>query len=257
MFAIAWKEYRQIRLVALLLVTVLLVVYFAAGLTPWADSRAPLVPTGIVIIVAMLGATAFTEEKQSGTWVFLAALPMRVSVRWLSKALSNLAIAAGAVGIFLAFLSVAQRAGLLSSTETYRCGLAKAILLAGVLAAVWSAGVFYSSVFDRSVTAMLLTWAVIAGLFSPGSFLSLGQMISETSLSVEVTVALAIAIFLFGAVSIVFLLASFLFERRMPGRPSAVEKALWAPAVTIAAVAGPMFALLGLVHLIRLLRGIS
>jgi len=226
-FAIAWKEYRQIRLVALLLVAVLLIIYFVVGFTPWSDVRPALVPIGVGIIVSLSAALAFAEEKPSGTDLFLSSLPLGHARRWLGKAAVNLLLTGGALILFVSLVFLLDRVsfeGLRGEGFFTVEGLCTS---AALLFTLWSVAVFYSSAFERSVVAMLFAWATVgAGLYIAADRLD-GGVITSTSAWNRVPerlVVLTLLVPLLAVLNGTFLLGSLLLERKMPRRLRFVEK---------------------------------
>ena len=158
MFAIAWKEYRQIRLVALSLVGVVMAAYVLLPATPWAEGRFALIGIGVAFAATLVGALAFSEEKRGGTDVFLRTLPVGPVRRWAAGLAANLALTVATISLLLLAVDVvnillfggrpgSRAARLLGDPQTWL-----------VLLALWSLAVFGSTVFENALLAMLFAF---------------------------------------------------------------------------------------------------
>ncbi|MFH0964361.1 MAG: ABC transporter permease, partial [Planctomycetota bacterium] len=161
MFAIAWKEYRQIRVTGALVVGTLAVMYFVMWASPWSGYRSGVVMIGVPVLVALLGGMCFSEERRRGTDRFLGGLPVGALRRWLASAGANAFMTAFAVAVVFLLLTVwpgTPEQDLLGDVTRES---APAVLL---LFALWSAAVFWSSVVSGGISAMILTLGTAAAV---------------------------------------------------------------------------------------------
>lgn len=240
MLALAWKEYRQIRLVALLLVAVLLAIYFVVGFTPWSDVRVALIPIGVGIIVSVSAALAFAEEKPSRTYLFLSALPLGHARRWFGKAGVNLLLTAATLILFVSLVCLLDRESFEELRGKVSFNAEELCVGASVLFTLWSAAVFYSSAFERSVVAMLFTWGTLGAVVYTVARVEHARFFSAYGVwprSVAHSAFLVVIFSLLGVLCVTFLVSSLLLERKMPRRPRFVEKVAGVLA-TLAVAAG-------------------
>lgn len=161
MFAIAWKEYRQVRFAGLAMIGLLVAGYGALCWTPWADAGRVLIGIGACFAATLVGALAFSEEKAAGTDVFLRTLPVGPVRRWAAGLAANLVLAAATIGVLLLAVHVMDvlRLGRLAEGRLARVlGDPQALVM---LLALWSLAVFGSTVFENALLALL--FAFVAG----------------------------------------------------------------------------------------------
>jgi len=167
MLALAWKEYRQIRLVGVLLLAVLTLAYVASWASPWAQYRGGVLFAGPVIMVSLIGVLAFAQERRDRTDRFLAALPLGGPRRWLGKAIASFLFACAAVAVLLLaiFLIDGESRSELFGEVPFPY-LPWSVFGFGLLLPLWAASLFYSTLFERPVTALVWSLGTLVAGFA-------------------------------------------------------------------------------------------
>ena len=248
MFAIAWKEYRQIRLVGVLLLAVLVLAYVASWASPWAQYRWGVLFAGPVIIVSLIGVLAFAQERHDRTDRFLAALPLGGVKRWVGKTSANFVFTCAGVGILLLAIFLIDgesRSALLG--EAAFPHLPWSVFGFGVLLPLWAASLFYSALFERPATALvwglmtLVAGFILALRLKDGIDLSCGGELFRLEFVIPALLATP---------TIVFLSGSFIVEAKRKAGLRGSTKAFAVITVPIACLLAAVLVMsLGVVHI--------
>ena len=237
MLALAWKEYRQIRLVAALLLVTLLAAYVISWASPWAQYRGGVIFIGPMVIISLIGVLAFAQERRERTDRFLTALPLSALRRWTGKALANLAFAFASVALLLLaiwLIDASSRSHLFN--EMPFPYLPWSLLGLGVLLPLWAVSLFYSALFEKPISALVCTWAtLIVGFALPVRLFKYGIAGLLGRRGPAVT---SLSLALLATPTLVFLVGSLVVEARRKPSLSFASKALAlfaAPALTLAA----------------------